>query len=128
MAGQQEKTMKITIDRSTVEQALKALSLALSDVDWRAKSPTQPVIHKAHTALKAALAGPVQEPVPDRLEQLRAFCKWERVNSPHPDGLPHVAEWALREIDRLRAAKAQPVQDTDCHAQGICQRSGYSIK
>ena len=23
---------------------------------------------------------------------------------------------------------AQPVQDTDCHAQGICQRSGYSIK
>jgi hypothetical protein len=222
--------MKITIDRSTVEQALEALSLALSDVDWRANSPTQPVIHKAHTALKAAQAGPVQlkehclwarngnepcphvqqaepvqepdlwgagyeagyqagmaerpaeppkpaslkrgttgrctrkvcecekeglglecihlepvvdgyplwsgipkvepvqEPVPDRLEQLRAFCKWERVNSPHPDGLPHVAEWAVMEIDRLRAAKAQPVQDTDCHAQGICQRSGYSIK
>ena len=58
-------------------------------------------------------AEPGQEPVPDRLEQLRAFCKWERVNSPHPDGLPHVAEWALREIDRLRAALAEPVQEPD---------------
>ena len=115
------------------------------------------------------------EPGQDRLEHLRAFCKWERVNSPHPEGLPHVAEWAVMEIDRLRAAKAQPqepvqepdnggktgwppgllqddcrglskwlasrpdarqrlrealaeqAQDTDCHAQGICQRSGYSI-
>jgi hypothetical protein len=26
------------------------------------------------------------------------------------------------------AALEQPEQDTDCHAQGICQRSGYSIK
>ena len=34
------------------EKALKvaanALSLALSDVDWRKDSPTQPVIHKAY--------------------------------------------------------------------------------
>ena len=42
--------------RTAAQQALEALSLALSDVDWRANSPTQPVIHKAHTALKAALA------------------------------------------------------------------------
>ena len=28
----------------------------------------------------------------------------------------------------LRAAlEAQPDNDTDCHLQGICQRSGYSI-
>jgi hypothetical protein len=27
----------------------------------------------------------------------------------------------------LRAALEQPEQDTDCHAQGICQRSGYGI-
>lgn len=26
------------------------------------------------------------------------------------------------------AQEAQPAQDTDCQAQGICQRSGYSIK
>ena len=44
------------IDRAVVEQALGALSLALSDVDWREDSPTQPVIHKAHAALRAALA------------------------------------------------------------------------
>ena len=49
--------------RTAAQQALEALSLALSDVDWRANSPTQPVIHKAHTALEAALAEPVQEPV-----------------------------------------------------------------
>ena len=31
--------------------------------------------------------------------------------------------------DALRAALAEPVQepDTDCHLQGICQRSGYSL-
>jgi hypothetical protein len=27
----------------------------------------------------------------------------------------------------LQAALAQEEQDTDCHAQGICQRSGYGI-
>jgi hypothetical protein len=30
-------------------------------------------------------------------------------------------------IRTLRAALAQEQPDTDCHAQGICQRSGYSI-
>jgi hypothetical protein len=30
-------------------------------------------------------------------------------------------------ITALGAALEQPEQDTDCHAQGICQRSGYSI-
>lgn len=31
-------------------------------------------------------------------------------------------------ITTLRKALAEPEQhDTDCHAQGICQRSGYSI-
>jgi len=43
------------IDRKVVEQALGALSLALSDVDWRANSPTEPVIHRAYNALYKAL-------------------------------------------------------------------------
>ena len=30
-------------------------------------------------------------------------------------------------ITALRAALEQPDHDIDCHAQGICQRSGYSI-
>lgn len=31
-------------------------------------------------------------------------------------------------ITTLRKALAEPEQhDTDCHAQGVCQRSGYSI-
>ncbi len=31
-------------------------------------------------------------------------------------------------IAALEAALEQPEQDTDCHAQGICQRSGYGIE
>jgi hypothetical protein len=38
-----------------------------------------------------------------------------------------VYEDAARLRDTLRAALEQPEQDTDCHAQGICQRSGYGI-
>ena len=30
-------------------------------------------------------------------------------------------------ITALKAALEQPEQDTDCHLQGICQRSGYGI-
>ena len=46
----------MTALRTAAQQALEALSLALTDVDWRAKSPTQPVIHRAYAALRAALA------------------------------------------------------------------------
>ena len=31
-------------------------------------------------------------------------------------------------ITAIKTALEQPEQDTDCHAQGICQRSGFSIK
>ena len=204
---------KILIDRAVVEQALEALSLALSDVDWRANSPTQPVIHKAHTALRAALAEPVQEPVQEpvaqadpepmspeqrqRWEELAAMPRQADPQKPVESALQAVAEkigdqcavWygigardveeVLREAVRHGlvhgAALAEPVQepvpnddevlcpacchqfraippnvqrmmldvgfeppftappqrpaetDTDCHAQGICQRSGYSV-
>lgn len=33
----------------------------------------------------------------------------------------------IEATDTLRAALAQPEPDTDCHTQGICQRSGYGI-
>ena len=48
----------VTLPREVVEQALEAMSLALSDVDWRKDSPTQPVIHKAYNATSAALEQP----------------------------------------------------------------------
>ena len=38
------------------------------------------------------------------MEQLLAFCDWERKHNPHPEGKPHVAEWAADEINRLRTA------------------------
>ena len=48
----------VTLPREVLERALEAMSLALSDVDWRKDSPTQPVIHKAYNATCAALEQP----------------------------------------------------------------------
>ena len=55
----------VTLPREVLERALEAMSLALSDVDWRKDSPTQPVIHKAYNATRSALEQPrgEQEPV-----------------------------------------------------------------
>jgi hypothetical protein len=50
------------------------------------------------------------EHVNDELSQLRSFAEWERTHNPHPEGRQHVAEWAVREIERLRAAPAEPAQ------------------
>lgn len=35
------------------------------------------------------------------MEQLLAFCDFERRHNPHPKGRPHIAEWAAAEIERL---------------------------
>ena len=37
----------------------------------------------------------------NRMEQLLAFCDFERTRNPHPEGKPHIAEWAATEIERL---------------------------
>ncbi len=37
------------------------------------------------------------------MEQLLAFCDWERQHNPHPEGRVHVAQWAYNEIVRLNA-------------------------
>jgi len=39
----------------------------------------------------------------NKLEQLLAFCEWEKQHNPHPQGKQHIAEWAYAEIMRLRA-------------------------
>ena len=49
--------------REALQKAKDALSLALSDVDWRKDSPTQPVIHKAYNCARQALALPTAAPV-----------------------------------------------------------------
>ena len=38
------------------------------------------------------------------MEQLLAFCDWERKHNPHPEGKPHVAEWAALQIERQAEA------------------------
>ena len=51
--------------REALQKAKEALSLALSDVDWRKGSPTQPVIYKAYNCVDEALALPTAEQVDD---------------------------------------------------------------
>ena len=58
--------------REVLHKAKAALSLALSDVDWRKDSLTQPVIHKAYNCAHEALALPTAAPVGER----EAFEKW----------------------------------------------------
>lgn len=41
------------------------------------------------------------------MEQLLAFCDWERKHNPHPEGKPHIAEWAAAEIERLNTEVAE---------------------
>ena len=38
----------------------------------------------------------------NNLDQLKMFCEWERAHNARP-GKTHIAEWALREIERLQA-------------------------
>ena len=52
--------------REALHKAKAALSLALSDVDWRKDSLTQPVIHKAYNCAHQALAPPTAEQVGER--------------------------------------------------------------
>ena len=76
---------------------------------------------------------PLAVPLSDQLgkslmEQLLAFCEWERTHNPHPEGKPQVAEWAAGEIKRLRAAlvnKSRRVcgTESDCVLQPHCSHA-----
>ena len=56
--------------REALHKAKAALSLALSDVDWRKDSLTQPVIHKAYNCAHQALALPTADHLPDAGEMI----------------------------------------------------------
>ena len=100
------------MSREVMQQALKALEKCR---DWPgAYDECSLALHE----LRAALAEPEQEPVAwMKVENfIDAEGLWdERVTLNHDgDGKP-----------LYTAPTPQP--DTDCHLQGICQRSGYSI-
>ncbi len=46
------------------------------------------------------------------MEQLLAFCDWQRKHEPPPAGQKHIAEWAAEEIERLRMV-LQDIKDWD---------------
>jgi hypothetical protein len=56
---------------------------------------------KRSSALKTGPAAAGLSP----MEQLIGFVEWERKHNPPPPGQIHIAEWALREIERLRTAE-----------------------
>ena len=41
----------------------------------------------------------------NKMEQLLAFCDWEKKNNPRYAGKTHIAEWAAAEIERLEAER-----------------------
>lgn len=103
--------------KEAAQKALKALSLALSDVEWQVNSPTQKVLHKAYSALHDALA---------QLE-------------PRRTGLPHCehsceANAFQIEIRRLKAELAAEreacadICDQHASVEGIAQRCAERIR
>ena len=64
----------VTLPREVLERALAAMSLVLSDVDWRKGSPTQPVIHKAYNSTSAALDQPQPKRKPLTDDEIDKLC------------------------------------------------------
>ena len=82
--------------REALQKAKEALSLALSDVDWRKGSPTQPVIYKAYNCVDEALALPTAAPVGD-LPELPEPAAWRT-----PDEWPVCYQYTHEEPDAER--------------------------
>ena len=122
----------ITLPRAVVEQALEALEILGFGLD--PKSVLARDLAKRIDALRAALAQeqaePAQEPVAWRTFDGEGGYDYRT----YEDNDSYAAEWTQRNlrhigwVEPLHTAppKPEPV-DTDCHAQGICQRSGYGI-
>lgn len=85
--------------REALQKAKDALSLALSDVDWRKDSPTQPVIHKAYNCAHQALALPTAAPVGD-LADLPRYTAWShlKTHGGWPEGIDR--SWMKDEMGR----------------------------
>jgi hypothetical protein len=73
--------------REALHKAKAALSLALSDVDWRKDSLTQPVIHKAYNCAHEALAMPTADHLPDAGEMINGLTQAETDASASVSGL-----------------------------------------
>lgn len=124
----------MTTLREAAQQALEALELLQNAIyniggehvtGWDYANYAADSAEKPITTLKAALAEPV-EPV--------AWWKRHRDGSVElNDARTFIAEDAIATGRRpLIFGDTSPPQrpaepDTDCHAQGICQRSGYGI-
>ena len=115
----------ITLPRATVEQALEAMESVQPQ-------NMGPLIHPAKQALRAALAQQ-PEPVADLFNcpkcgrhdyGMHGACPTCDAQQAEPSECSNT--FGCRCPKHFVAQQAEPV-DTDCHTQGICQRSGYGI-
>jgi len=106
-------TDNITLPRATVEQALEALEWS-----WGGE-PMGTLERDAITALRAALAQQAKPVEPAAEARYDGTLRWLE---PHGVGLHRIQG----PLYTAPPQQAEPV-DTDCHTQGICQRSGYGI-
>jgi hypothetical protein len=123
--------------RDAARQALEALK-------YSTPIPQNKLGHEAAiTALRAALEQPEQEPELRELLIGAAAMAVAAERKGEYQGASWVADAVLEQqgkekprsatshigtyYGRKNPALEQPEQDTDCHAQGICQRSGYGI-
>ena len=109
----------ITVPRAVIDQTLEAIESDFSV--WTEK------MIAARTALKAALAQQAEpvEPVAwvhtDAYNPKVRFLEWTQ------QAKGYRGDWIKTPLcNCVQPQQAEPV-DTDCHTQGICQRSGYGI-
>jgi hypothetical protein len=125
--------------KKAAQQALEAME----DLHRTGDTQVFDLCHRETTeALRAALEQP-EQPNPWRDAVDHELSTLHMVASDDPrESIRRLIDWHCAvQIDPLvssaaqeliergrREALEQPEQDTDCHAQGICQRSGYGIK
>ena len=109
---------KITIDSSTVKKAMEAMLYFPGDISDE--------MFESIRALRTALAQP-QEPDSWGAGYEAGYAAGVAEHPAQPVQEPCNKSCAPGYC-YCAAQEAQPAQDTDCQAQGICQRSGYSIK
>jgi hypothetical protein len=122
----------ITLPRATAQHALEALK-------YSTPIPQNKLGHElAITALKAALEQPEQtNPWRDAVDHELSTLHMVASNDPR-ESIRRLIDWHCAvQINPLVSSAAQELiergkrealeQDTDCHTQGICQRSGYGI-
>jgi hypothetical protein len=113
----------ITIPRATVQQALEALELDAYG------EPPRHERNSAIAAIRKALEQSEQEQAEPSASWPTAIDIADELDALLPISMGYSTRASIETWwrDLVQRRLEQPEQDTDCHAQGVCQRSGYGI-